>query len=58
MAIEHRRGVVVLALAASFMVFVDGTIVHLTLAQLASHLGASRAELEWASTPTRSRSRR
>ncbi|MEV4803460.1 MFS transporter [Nonomuraea sp. NPDC049421] len=48
MAIEHRRGVIVLALVASFMVFVDGTIVHLTLAQLASHLGASRAELEWA----------
>lgn len=48
MAIEHRRGVVVLALIASFMVFVDGTIVNLTLAQLASHLHASRAELEWA----------
>lgn len=48
MAIEHRRVVIVLALIAAFMVFVDGTIVHLTLAQLASHLDASRAELEWA----------
>lgn len=48
MTIEHRRGVVVLALIASFMVFVDGTIVNLTLAQLASHLHASRSELEWA----------
>ncbi|WP_078877169.1 MFS transporter [Streptomyces sp. 150FB] len=48
MNIEHRRGVVVLALIAAFMVFVDGTIVNLTLAQLASHLGASRSELEWA----------
>lgn len=37
-----------LALVAAFMVFVDGTIVHLTLAQLAEHLDASRAELEWA----------
>ncbi|MFF2324867.1 MULTISPECIES: MFS transporter [unclassified Streptomyces] len=48
MSIEHRRGVVVLALVAAFMVFVDGTIVNLTLAQLASHLHASRSELEWA----------
>src|SRR5262245_47951491 len=48
MIIEHRRGVVVLALIAAFMVFVDGTIVNLTLAQLASHLHASRTELEWA----------
>src|SRR3954453_17273853 len=48
MTIEHRRGVVALALIASFMVFVDGTIVHLTLAQLASHLHASRPDLEWA----------
>src|SRR5215475_12651829 len=48
MIIEHRRGVVVLALIAAFMVFVDGTIVNLTLAQLASHLHASRSELEWA----------
>jgi DHA2 family methylenomycin A resistance protein-like MFS transporter len=48
MIIEHRRGVVVLALIAAFMVFVDGTIVTLTLAQLASHLHASRSELEWA----------
>ena len=48
MTIEHRRGVVVLALIAAFMVFVDGTIVNLTLAQLSSHLHASRTELEWA----------
>ncbi len=48
MTIEHRRGVVALALVAAFMVFVDGTIVTLTLAQLASHLHASRPELEWA----------
>jgi DHA2 family methylenomycin A resistance protein-like MFS transporter len=48
MIVEHRRGVVVLALIAAFMVFVDGTIVNLTLAQLASHLHASRSELEWA----------
>lgn len=48
MTVEHRRGVVVLALIAAFMVFVDGTIVSLTLAQLASHLHASRSELEWA----------
>ncbi|MFD8688912.1 MFS transporter [Streptomyces sp. NPDC059651] len=39
---------VVLALIAAFMVFVDGTIVNLTLAQLTSHLHASRSELEWA----------
>lgn len=38
----------VLALIAAFMVFVDGTIVSLTLAQLTSHLHASRSELEWA----------
>lgn len=37
-----------LALVAAFMVFVDGTIVNVTLAQLATHLNASRAELEWA----------
>lgn len=48
MNIEHRRGVAALALIAAFMVFVDGTIAHLTLAQLAEHLNASRAELEWA----------
>ena len=48
MVIEQRRGVVLLALIASFMVFVDGTIVTLTLAQLAAHLHASRSELEWA----------
>ncbi|WP_327288684.1 MFS transporter [Streptomyces sp. NBC_01198] len=48
MTIELRRGVVVLALIAAFMVFVDGTIVNLTLAQLASRLHASRSELEWA----------
>lgn len=47
MIIEHRRGVVALAMIAAFMVFVDGTIVNLTLAQLASHLDASRADLEW-----------
>jgi MFS transporter, DHA2 family, methylenomycin A resistance protein len=47
MTIEHRRSVVALALIASFMVFVDGTIVNLTLAQLAAHLHASRPELEW-----------
>ncbi len=48
MTIEQRRGVVALALIAAFMVFVDGTIVNITLAQLAAHLQASRAELEWA----------
>ncbi|MFC4114531.1 MFS transporter [Nonomuraea zeae] len=48
MHIEHRRGVVALALVAAFMVFVDGTIVTLTLPQLASHLHASQPELEWA----------
>jgi MFS transporter, DHA2 family, methylenomycin A resistance protein len=48
MVIEHRRSVAVLALVAAFMVFVDGTIVNLTLAQLAAHLHASRPELEWA----------
>ncbi|MFG1708802.1 MFS transporter [Nonomuraea sp. M3C6] len=48
MTIEHRQVVVVLALIAAFMVFVDGTIVNLTLAQLALHLHASRSELEWA----------
>lgn len=48
MTIEHRRGVVILALIAAFMVFVDGTIVNITLPQLASHLRASRSELEWA----------
>jgi DHA2 family methylenomycin A resistance protein-like MFS transporter len=47
MTIEHRRGVVALALIAAFMVFVDGTIVNLALAQLASHLHASRSDLEW-----------
>lgn len=45
---QRRRGVVVVALTATFMVFVDGTIVSLTLAQLATHLDASRSELEWA----------
>jgi MFS transporter, DHA2 family, methylenomycin A resistance protein len=38
---------VALALIAAFMVFVDGTIVNLTLAQLGSHLHASRPELQW-----------
>jgi MFS transporter, DHA2 family, methylenomycin A resistance protein len=47
MSIEQRRSVVALALVATFMVAVDGTIVSLTLAQLASHLHASRSELEW-----------
>ena len=48
----RRRGkgqsVVVLALIASFMVFVDGAIVNLALGQLSSGLDASRSELEWA----------
>jgi len=44
----HGRAVVALALVAAFMVFVDGTIVNLALAQLAVHLHASRAELQWA----------
>src|SRR4051794_19650948 len=48
MAIEHRRGILALALIAAFMVFVDGTIVNLALAPVASHLHASRSELEWA----------
>jgi len=48
MTVEHRRGAAGLALIATFMVAVDGTIVNLTLAQLATHLHASRAELEWA----------
>jgi MFS transporter, DHA2 family, methylenomycin A resistance protein len=47
MTAGHRRGVVALALIAAFMVFVDGTIVNLTLAQLGSHLHASRSELQW-----------
>jgi DHA2 family methylenomycin A resistance protein-like MFS transporter len=47
MTIEHRRGVTVLALVASFMVFVDGTIVNLALAQLATHLHATHTQLEW-----------
>lgn len=47
MTVEHRSRVVALALVASFMVFVDGTIVNLALAQLSSHLDASRADLEW-----------
>ncbi|GAA3103684.1 DHA2 family methylenomycin A resistance protein-like MFS transporter [Kribbella aluminosa] len=44
---QPRRSVVALALIASFMVFVDSTIVNVTLAELATHLNASRAELEW-----------
>jgi DHA2 family methylenomycin A resistance protein-like MFS transporter len=48
MVIEHKRGVVTLALVAAFMVFVDGTIVNLTLPQMGSHLQASPSELEWA----------
>jgi DHA2 family methylenomycin A resistance protein-like MFS transporter len=47
MLVEHRRAVVALALIASFMVFVDGTIVNLTVAQLDSSLGATRSQLEW-----------
>src|ERR1700678_4504321 len=45
--VDHRRGLVALALIAAFMVFVDGTIVNLTLAQLGAHLQASRSELQW-----------
>ncbi|MEU8224148.1 MFS transporter [Kribbella sp. NPDC048915] len=48
MGFLRPRAVVGLAMVASFMVFVDGTIVNVTLGQLAEHLGASRAELEWA----------
>lgn len=48
MTMELKRTVVALALIASFMVYVDGTIVNLTLAQLSSHLHASRSALEWA----------
>jgi len=48
MALGPRRGVVALALIAAFMVFVDGTIVNITLDQLALHLHASRSQLEWA----------
>lgn len=48
MSAQHRRGAVVLALVAAFMVFVDGTIVNLALAQLGTHLHASRPELQWA----------
>jgi DHA2 family methylenomycin A resistance protein-like MFS transporter len=47
MVVERPRAVLVLALVAAFMVFVDGTIVNLTLAQLSAHLQASRSELEW-----------
>lgn len=43
----HRRWAVTLALIAAFMVFVDGTIVNLALAQLGSSLHASRSELQW-----------
>ncbi|MFJ5646158.1 MFS transporter [Streptomyces sp. NPDC093223] len=48
MMIDRRFHIVALALTAAFMVFVDGTIVNLALAQLAARLGASRSELEWA----------
>jgi DHA2 family methylenomycin A resistance protein-like MFS transporter len=48
MGIEQHRGAIVLALVAAFMVFVDATIVNITLPQLAGHLHASRSELEWA----------
>ncbi len=47
MTIEHRRAAVVVALIASFMVFVDGSIVNLVLAQLTSQLHATPSELEW-----------
>lgn len=45
---QRRRGLLPLALIASFMVFADSTIVNLALASLVSRLHASRAELEWA----------
>src|SRR3954463_8965992 len=49
MDVEQRTGGgIVLALLAAFMVFVDATIVNITLPQLARHLHASRPELEWA----------
>src|SRR4051795_10519987 len=49
MNVEQRTcGATVLALLAAFMVFVDATIVNITLPQLARHPGASRSELEWA----------
>lgn len=38
MTVGRRRRVVLHALIAAFMVFVDGTIVNLTLAQLGEHL--------------------
>ncbi|BCJ37413.1 MFS transporter [Actinocatenispora thailandica] len=38
---------VLLALIAAFMVFVDGTIVTIALPELATQLDASRRELEW-----------
>jgi DHA2 family methylenomycin A resistance protein-like MFS transporter len=44
---EHRRAILVLSLLAAFMVFVDATIVNLTLAQLTGQLHATRAGLEW-----------
>src|SRR4051794_18918570 len=45
---QSTGGGIVLALLAAFMVFVDATIVNITLPQLARHLHASRPELEWA----------
>src|SRR3954453_12046437 len=48
MNVEQHRTVIVLALVAAFMVFVDATIVNITLPQLAGQLHASRSELEWA----------
>jgi MFS transporter, DHA2 family, methylenomycin A resistance protein len=48
MSIEQHRAAIVVALVAAFMVFVDATIVNITLPQLTSHLHASRSELEWA----------
>lgn len=47
MNVEHRRAIFLLSLIAAFMVFVDATIVNLTLAQLTRGLHASRTGLEW-----------
>ncbi|MFE1100701.1 MFS transporter [Nocardiopsis alba] len=47
MPIEQRRGAVYLAMLASFMVAVDGTIVNLALAELSLSMEATRAELQW-----------
>jgi DHA2 family methylenomycin A resistance protein-like MFS transporter len=47
MDVEHPRAILRLSLVAAFMVFVDATIVNLTLAQLARDLHATRTGLEW-----------